>query len=100
MPALRPKRRRIRAIAIIIFGKTIEKLDNEEDESVFEVVDVQLSRVLQMFNDTTEGAWGMNEQAVDAAFDALADYVEENEEIDEQTLEERGDELQTALDNL
>lgn len=96
MPANRPRRKRIRAIAIIIFGRTIEKLDNNEDGTVFEAADIQLAKVAQMFDEFSEMDLGFNTN-VDTAFDAFADYVEENEQsLDEQTLQELTTDIQNA----
>lgn len=95
MPASRPKRKRIRTVIIIILGRTVQKLNNNEDGTVFECLDIELGKVAQMYEDFNEMDVGFNPN-VDAAFEALADYVEENDPLNEETLESLLSDIQNA----
>lgn len=95
MPASRPKRKRIRTVIIIILGRTVQKLNNNEDGTVFECLDIELGKVAEMYEDFNEMDVGFNSN-VDAAFEALADYVEENDPLNEETLESLLSDIQNA----
>lgn len=95
--ASRPKRIRIRAAILILMGRAITALNNNQDGSVWEVADSLLSRVLKMYNEAGEPYSGAN-GTVETKADALMDYLETNDPpYSEDTVGELSGDLASAL---